>query len=270
VVGHIEWVDFIPVPHHPRPGEVLHAPECFTRAAGGGGVVAVVLAELGAEVDFFCALGDDADGHAAADQLLERGVRVHVAWRGEPTRRAMTLLEGHTERTIITIGKRLDPLGSDALPWERLEEAEGVYFTAGDGEALRRARAAGVLVASPRARTALTYPGAMLDALVYSGNDRDEVQWAERLEGRARIVVQTEGAAGGRWWSAEERSEAQGACEGRWVAVAPPGEIRDTYGCGDSFAAGFTYALADGASPAEAAVFGADCGARCLTRAGAP
>jgi ribokinase len=270
VVGHIEWVDFIPVPHHPRPGEVLHAPKSFTRAAGGGGVVAVVLAELGAEVDFFCALGDDADGHAAADQLLERGVRVHVAWRSEPTRRAMTLLEGHSERTIITIGKRLDPLGSDALPWERLDQDEGVYFTAGDGEALRRARAAGVLVASPRARTALSHPGAVLDALVYSGNDRDEAQWAERLQRRARIVVRTEGAAGGRWWSAKGRSKAQGASEGRWATVAPPGEIRDTYGCGDSFAAGFTYALAGGASPAEAAAFGAACGARCLTRAGAP
>ena len=67
VVGHVEWVDFIEVERMPREGEVLQAEGPFARAAGGGGVVAAVLAELGAEVDFFCALGDDADGHAAAE-----------------------------------------------------------------------------------------------------------------------------------------------------------------------------------------------------------
>ncbi len=217
VVGHIEWVDFIPVPHHPRAGEVLHAASSFTRAAGGGGVAAVVLAELGAEVDFFCALGDDFDGHAALDQLTDRGVHVHAAWREEPTRRAVTLLEGHTERTIITIGKRLDPLGSDQLPWERLEGADGVYFTAGDEEALRRARAARTLVASPRARTALTHAGPHLDALVFSGHDHDEQHWAERLDDRAAVLVRTEGADGGEWWrgarGAREESGARGARE---------------------------------------------------------
>src|SRR5579859_7749592 len=108
VVGHVEWVDFIPVSRMPRPGEVLHAEgAAFSRAAGGGGVAAVVLAELGADVDFFCALGDDAHGHAAAEQLAERGVDARVAWRSQPTRRALTLLEGAGERTIVTIGERL-------------------------------------------------------------------------------------------------------------------------------------------------------------------
>jgi ribokinase len=263
VVGHIEWVDFVPVEHHPRPGEVLHAQASFARAAGGGGVVAAVLAELGAEVDFFCALGDDVHGHAAAEQLAARGVSMHVAWRREGTRRAVTLLEGPGERTIITIGKRLDPLGSDALPWERLQRARGVYFTAGDAEALRRAHQAKVVVASPRARTALTHPGPEIDALVFSGNDHDEAQWARRLEHRAHLFVNTEGARGGRWWGA-------GDSAGRWSAVAPPGPVRDSYGCGDSFAAGFTFGLARGAPVAEAAKLGAHCGARCLTRAGAP
>jgi ribokinase len=263
VVGHIEWVDFVPVAHHPRPGEVLHARGSFARPAGGGGVVAAVLAELGAAVDFFCALGDDGHGHAAANQLAARGVSMHVAWRREATRRAVTLLEGTSERTIITIGKRLDPRGSDALPWERLRDAQGVYFTAGDVEALRRAHEAKVVVASPRARTALAHPGPDLDALVFSGHDADEREWAQRLDGRARLFVSTQGARGGHWWSSQGAS-------GRWEVAVPPGPIQDTYGCGDSFAAGFTYGLADGANPAEAAALGAECGARCLSRAGAP
>ena len=262
VVGHVEWVDFIPIARMPREGEVLHAEgPAFSRAAGGGGVVAVVLAELGAEVDFFCALGDDAHGHAAADQLGERGVALHVAWRREqPTRRALTLLEGGGERTIITVGQRLEPRGSDQLDWDRLKGCDGVYFTAGDAGALAHARRARILVASPRGRAALE-SGPTIDALVFSEGDRDESEWARRLEPRARLSVQTRGAAGGVWW---------GESDGSWKTIAPDGPIVDAYGCGDSFAAGFTAGLAAGDSVAEAAALGAECGARCLTRAGAP
>jgi ribokinase len=261
VVGHVEWVDFVPVPTFPSPGDVVHAEGAFARAAGGGGVVAVVLAELGAEVDFFCALGADGNGQAAAAQLAERGVRVHSARREQPTRRAVTLLEHGGERTIVTIGERLQPLGADELDWERLRGADGVYFTAGDSAALRHARQARVLVASPRGRAALEQDPPPVDALVFSSRDRDEREWAGRVETRARLLVATDGARGGRWW---------GQSEGTWSSVKPPGPPRDAYGCGDSFAAGFTFGLASGATVAEAAALGAQSGARCLTRAGAP
>jgi ribokinase len=84
---------------------------------------------------------------------------------------------------------------------------------------------------------------------------------AQRAEGRARLLVATEGEAGGRWW---------GTSEGRWQATELPGEPKDAYGCGDSFAAGFTYALAQGDPPEQAAILGARCGARALTKVGAP
>lgn len=259
VVGHVEWVDFVELAGFPRRGEIVHARSAFTRAAGGGGVAAVVLAGLGAEVDFFCALGEDADGRAAAEQLAGRGVRVHAAWRREPTRRAVTLVE-RGERTIVTIGERLEPLGSDPLEWDRLTGADGVYFTAGDAAALRQARRAHVLVASPRGREALT-GGPAIDALVYSGHDRGESEWAHRLAGRARLLVETLGGEGGRW---------SGESSGAWPAAAVPGPVRDSYGCGDSFAAAFTYALASRQPAAEAAALGAEFGARCLARVGAP
>jgi ribokinase len=225
-------------------------------------VVAAVLAELGAEVDFFCALGDDADGHAAAGQLEGRGVSMHVAWRGdEPTRRAVTLLE-RGERTILTVGERLEPRGADSLEWDRLRDAAGVYFTAGDEPALEHARAARVVVASPRGRHALETPGSpMIDALIYSGTDTDEREWASRLAPHARLMVETRGKEGGVW---------SGESDGSWAVAPPDAPPRDSYGCGDSFAAGFTFALASGSTVAEAAALGARCGARCLTRAGAP
>jgi ribokinase len=261
VVGHIEWVEFVPVRRLPQPGEVIHGDEVFARAAGGGGVVAGVLSELGAEVDFYTALGDDEYGRAAAEQLRERGVQMHVAWREDATRRAFTLLEDRGERTIVTIGKRLDPLGADDLGWDGLRHANGVYVTAGDPAALGHARGARVLVASPRARHALTGSDTRIDALVFSARDHDERAWAEKVSARARLMVATEGAAGGRWW---------GESEGRWRPAELPGPVRDSYGCGDSFAAGMTFGLASGASVERATELGAREGARCLTKAGAP
>lgn len=261
MIGHVEWVDFVCVPRHPARGEVLHAERAFTHAAGGGVVAAAVLADLGAEVEFFCALGRDDNGRAAAAELAARGVIVHAAWREQPTRRVVTLLEQDGERTIVTIGERLQPTGHDELGWAALEHADGVYFTAGDAGAAGRARAASVLVASPRAREALEGVGDAIDALVFSATDEDERRWGQRLERGTRLMVETEGGRGGRWW---------GESRGCWTAVAPPGEPRDDYGCGDSFAAGLTFGLAQGLPVGDAATIGAQCGARTLTVEGAP
>jgi ribokinase len=261
VVGHVEWVDFVCVARYPDRGAVAHAEGAFTHAGGGGVVAAAVLAELGADVDFFCALGQDENGQAAQGQLRDLGVTVHAAWRDEPTRRVVTLLEGGGERTIITVGRRLEPIGGDSLDWEALAQADGVYVTAGDPGALARARTARVLVATPRTREGLDGTGAKIDALVFSATDRDELEWARGMERHTRLMIATEGAHGGHWW---------GESAGRWVAVPPPGEPHDDYGCGDSFAAGLTFGLAQGLGVAEAAKIGAERGARMLTVTGAP
>lgn len=261
VIGHVEWVEFVSLKAMPQRGTVSHAERIFARAAGGGGVAAAVMADNGAEVEFFCALGEDERGKAAVSQLLRRGVGLEVAWRTQPTRRAVTLLEIGGERTIVTYGERLEPRGADELNWSWLSTVDGVYFTAGDTPALRRAREGRVLVASPRGREALEADDVAVDALVFSATDEDECRWANRFADRARLLVATNGAHGGRWWGEEE---------GSWGAVPPPDEPRDSYGAGDSFAAGFTVGLAKGGSVAEAAELGAQCGARCLTWVGAP
>jgi ribokinase len=261
VVGHVEWVDFLRVEHLPVRGEVQPAERESIHAGGGAVVAAAVLAELGAEVDFFCAVGSDADGEAAEAELTRRGITVHAARRPGPTRQVMTFLDRRGERTIITLGERLQPKGSDRLGWERLRGADAVYLTAGDLGAVRHARSAKTLVATPRIRERLDRLDITIDALVFSSTDADEVRWAELLSSRARLMVATEGAAGGRWW---------GESEGRWAAVPPPGPVRDSYGCGDAFAAGFTYGLGAGLEPPAAARLGAECGARTLTRVGAP
>ncbi|HEX4108299.1 MAG TPA: PfkB family carbohydrate kinase [Solirubrobacteraceae bacterium] len=256
VVGHVEWVDFVPVARLPHPGEVLHASEgALALAAGGGAVVAVQLARLGAEVSFFTALGDDDLGARAREQLVGHGIDLHVGWREQPTRRAVTLVQDSGERTIVTLGERLEPAGEDSLPWGTLAQAAAVYVTAGDAAAARAARAAALVTASPRARAALA--AIEVDALIYSGRDEEEREWAQRLSDHARLRVVTEGEHGG---------HIEGA--GRWEASPPPGPALDAYGCGDSFAAGYTFALARGADPLAAAGWGARCGVACLTGRG--
>lgn len=261
VVGHVEWVDFLRVDHLPVRGEVEPAKREFTHAGGGAVVAAAVLAQLGAEVDFYGAVGADADGDASVRSLGDRGISVHAARRDLATRRVLTFLDRHGERTIVTLGERLQPAGSDDLEWARLQAADGVYLTAGDLGAARFARAARVLVATPRLRERLHDSDVRLDALVFSAHDEVEVRWAQELSSCTRLMVATEGATGGRWW---------GESEGRWQAAPPPGPIRDSYGCGDSFAAGFTFGLAQGMTVGQAAEVGARCGAEMLTRVGAP
>ncbi len=261
VVGHVEWVEFAHVEHIPGAGEVVHATGTFAEPAGGGAVAAVVMARLAGACTLFTALGDDELGRRSAARLTELGVTVRAQVRELPTRRAVTLVDERGERTITTFGERLDPHGEEGDRWPELRELDGVYFTAGDTAALELARReARVLCASPRARLALGH-GVALDALILSGEDQIELRAAVPAEGEAELLVHTEGARGGRF-----RRRSGG--EGRWAACPPPGPPVDSYGCGDSFAAGLTYGLAAPMGLPEALALAARCGAACLTEEG--
>jgi ribokinase len=261
VVGHVEWVQFARVSHVPSAGEVIHARDPFEEPAGGGAVAAVQLARLAGEAVLVTALGEDELGRRSVARLRELGVQVCSARREAATRRAVTLVDDAGERTITTFGARLEPRREDEdIPWSALEGMDAVYFTAGDLGALRAARRARVLVASPRALHALGQ-GVELDALVLSEDDTVERHEAARAQAEAGLVVFTEGARGGTY---RERSGGSGT----WAPVAPPGAVIDSYGCGDSFAAGLTYGLGAGLGVAAALDLAASCGAACLTGRG--
>jgi ribokinase len=259
-VGHVEWVQFARVEHVPRAGEVAHAKDPFEEPAGGGAVAAVQLARLAGQALLVTALGDDEARRRSLARLRQLGVRVDAARRAAPTRRAVTLVDAGRERTITTFGERLEPLGKDALAWEELARMDAVYFTAGDLAALRAARAARVLVASPRARHALGH-GVRLDALVLSAEDQIERRAAAGAEAEADVIVLTDGARGGTYSTRDGR-------KGSWDAAEPPAAPVDSYGCGDSFAAGFAYGLGAGMDLDDALALAARCGAVCLTGRG--
>ncbi len=261
VVGHVEWVQFARVPHVPRAGEVMHAQDPFEEPAGGGAVAAVQLARLAGEAVLITALGQDEQGQRAVVRLDKLGVDVRAAQRTESTRRAVTLVDVGGERTITTFGARLEAVAADLqVGWDMLEEMDAVYFTAGDLGALRAARKARVLVASPRAVGALGH-GVPLDALVLSEDDAIERREAANAGEEAELVVLTAGERGGTYRARDGKS-------GSWAATSPPGGRVDSYGCGDSFAAGLTYGLGAGLSVAAALDLAARCGAVCLTGRG--
>jgi ribokinase len=261
VVGHVEWIDFAEVEHVPKPGEIVHASMTWEIAAGGGAVAAVQLARLAGDCLFLTALGDDEHGHRAKHELEALGVRVEAAWRAQPQRRGFVHLDADGERTITVMGSRVGPSVRDPLPWRELDGADGVYLTAGDAGAVRAARMARKLVATVRAIKSLAEARVEVDALVASAKDEGERYCAGELEPAPLLVARTDGAAGGTLTSADGKSV-------RWETVPLSGPAVDSYGAGDSFAAGLTYGLAEGRAPEEAVELGARCGAACMTGRG--
>ena len=262
VVGHVEWVEFAVVERVPRAGEIVFATgPAFCEPGGGGAVAAVHLRRLAGACGFFTSVGSDANGRMTADALRAHGVELHAAVHDVPQRRAFTHLDGAHERTITVVGERHVPLGSDALPWDLLAGVDGLYFAGGDAAALRKARLARQLVATPRALDALVEGGVQLDVLVASASDLGERVDPGAIDPPPRHVVLTEGERGGSWTGADGRS-------GRWDAEPLPGPPVDAYGCGDAFAAGLAYGLGSGLDLPRALRVGARAGAAALTLRG--
>ena len=259
VVGHVEWIEFLRVESVPRPGEIVSAQETWEEPGGSGGVAAAELARLAGESALYCLLGGDELGAQARTKLGAAGVRVHSPPTDQSQRRGFCYVDEAGERTITVIGEKPRPKGGDGtLPWEELEDADGVFFTAGDAEAVRQARRGGILVATARELPTLHAAGVELDALVASGEDEAERYQPGDLDPPPKLVISTAGSLGG--WAQPG---------GPYKAAAPPGPYEDAYGAGDCFAAGLTYALAKGMDVPAALEFASERGALALTRRGA-
>jgi ribokinase len=258
VVGHVEWLEFVPVERVPRAGEIVHASESWEQAAGGGSVAAVQLAQLADSVDFYTALGNDDRGQRARVELEARGITVHATAIAGPQRNGFVYLDDAGERTITTIGRKLHPRGHDeSLPWRELARCDAVYICAGDADALLLARRARVVVATARELSTLRQASIELDALVSSGKDEAERYQPGQLDPEPRLVVTTSGALGG--WAQPG---------GPYSAAPLPPEPADAYGSGDCFAAGLAFALATGLQGLEALDFAARCGAGAIAGPG--
>jgi len=115
-----------------------------------------------------------------------------------------------------------------------------------------------MLVATSRELALLQATSVHVDAVVGSGSDEKERYVSASLDPSPGIAVVTSGSLGG--WAHPG---------GQFRAQRLKGPREDSYGCGDSFAAGLAYALGRGTQAAEALTFAASWGADALTRRGA-
>lgn len=256
VVGHVEWVTHARGAIPPL-GQIAHLADAFDEPAGGGAVTASQVARLGADCRFYTALSGDGFGEASRQVLAAGGVTVIAAARQEPQTRALTVVDPSGERTILVTGKRLSPRIDDDLPWDELSRCDGAFFTGDDPRTLIAARSARHLVVTARRLASLVASGVRADVVIASVCDPDEAFDPASLPVAPRAFVFTDGERGGRI--------VVGDRERRFDAQVPPGPAVDTYGAGDSFAAGLTVGLAQGLALDEAVAMGARCGAAALT-----
>jgi ribokinase len=83
----------------------------------------------------------------------------------------------------------------------------------------------------------------------------------DALSRTTTLVARTHGTQGGRFETAD-------GLTGTYDAAERPGPLVDTYGAGDSFAAGLTYALGAGMDVEDALALAARCGASCVAGRG--
>ncbi len=257
VIGHVEWVTHTRgMP--PGRGLIADVTDPLVEAAGGGGVAAAAAARLGARCTLITAFGDDHAAVSARATLMAHGVDVRGAHRTGAQTPVLTITEPDGERTITVVGPRLQPARADDLGWADLAHVEAVYYTGEDPGTLAAGRAAPVLVVTGRRVGDLLAAGVRADVIVASAHDPDEDLGVLPVPLRPHAVILTDGARGGVILR-------QGAEPLRYPPAAAPGSVIDTYGCGDSFAAGLTVGLGQGL-PIEAAVaMGARAGAACAT-----
>lgn len=243
----------------PRPGETI-TDAVFDRHPGGKGAnQALAARRMGAEVSLTACVGADAESEQALALLRAAGVdltRCRVV-ADAPTGVALIVVDSAGENQIVVAPganralspSDLDVGGADAVVCQ-LEVPLGVV------EAAITAAPMSILNAAP----ARTLPSAVLGACdVVVVNETERAFYGSTLDG-APLVVVTLGAAG-----------AVALRNGVEVArhAAPPVQVVDTVGAGDSFVGALAVELANGSDIDQALRVAVAAGAVATTRSGA-
>jgi len=235
VIGHVEWVNFLKVDQLPKPGAISHSKKSLEYPAGGGSIIAKTLSDLTLkQVHFFTALGNDDYGDKCFKILSRMGIKLHVAWLDKPTRKGFSLIDSQGERAITVIGERLTPNYKDCLDWSILKNMDGIFITASDSKIFKMARSASILCTTPRVGlNTINESNVLVDGLIGSNLDPGENFSFSELSLKPKYTIKTEGEKGGIIFPG-----------GRYDAFKNNNPKVDSYGCGDSFAAGILYGLA--------------------------
>ena len=255
VIGHVEWINFLAVDHLPKAGLISHSKRSLEMPAGGGSVIAKTLREItNGEVHFFTSLGNDFYGNQTKKLFERMGIDLHIAWRNSPTRRGFSLVDNSGERSITIIGNRLAPSSKDNLSWNLLKGMDGIFITAGDEDIFKKSRSCPILCTTPRVGIkTIEKSKVFLDALIGSNLDPGEIFSLSDLTTIPKFVIKTEGKDGGILLPG-----------GRFKAVQNHNPIIDSYGCGDSFAAGILFGLASQWNIEKTVKLGTVLGGNCI------
>lgn len=261
-----------------------------TRQGGAGGNVAAWLAALGHPVALIARVGDDPFGREAVQLLESAGVRARVGVDSTARTGTCVVLVGRDgERTMLPDAGANSTLSVSDIPAHELRAASHVHVSGytlmnpGSREAgqaaLASARGAGVSTSVDAASAApLEAVGAgeflrlAQDAdLLFATLDEAEVLCDARDPDvvRARLTahfaqVVLKLGPDGAWWCGRSAREAT-----RVPAVPPAGDVVDSTGAGDAFAAAFLAATVRGERAATALTRACALAATVVIRGGA-
>jgi sugar/nucleoside kinase (ribokinase family) len=259
-----------------------------TEVSGGSAAnTAAGVAALGGTAAFIGKVRDDQLGDVFTHDIRAAGVEFATApaTTGPATGRCLVMVTPDAERTMSTFLGAGDHVGISDIDDELLARARIVYvegYLCGlpSTEGMPAAAAAAVHRSGGRFSLSLSDPfwvelhGKEMDDLldevdILFGNEAEALgicgtddldEAVRRLAERCAIVSVTLGAAGSRI-----------AFDGQVVDVAafPVGDVRDTTGAGDLYAAGFLWGLAHGVEPMTCARLGGLAAAEVISHLGA-
>ena len=277
VVGEIN-VDLICQGYHsfPTPGREVLVDDFQMVLGSASAICAMGLARLGTPVTFFGKVGDDPTGHFCLDAMRGRGIDLASVVVDPALKTGVTVaITSPVDRALVSFLGSIAALGEKDVPRALFQSADHLHVSSyylqealrpGVGTLFREARAAGLTTSldpgfDPSERwgpdmletlsqTDVFFPNEVeLRALTRREDPEEAVRSIQR--GPTRVIAKL-GAAGA--MALDD--------EGRLVQVpAPPVEVIDTTGAGDSFDAGFLHAWLGGAALDDCLRLGAACGA---------
>ncbi len=283
VIGSLNLDIVAAVERFPQPGETLTADGYSVFFGGKGGNQAIALGWLGARVKMAGKVGDDIHGHDYIRHLRMNGVDVSgiSVEKGAATGTAMIWVDRQGENQIVVSAGAnglLQPSDIDAM-WEELVHSDIFLFQleipiGTVAYAVKRLKQAGKTIVLDPAPASLL-PDAIFRYIDYMTPNETEIRYyAGRQE---RYVYQLKEAAGSLLRKGVGTIVAKAGEEGAyWIREAEmthieafPVQAVDTTGAGDSFNAGFAYALASGLDVEDAVRIGNAVGALSVRQVGA-
>ncbi len=247
------------VSHLAAEGEKVRGDVVRESPGGGAMNTSAWLAAEGADVRLVTPRADDSEGLMLRDAC--DGVGLRVRWIPcDRTARALVLVPRGGERTIYT-GHITPPTDTEIIA--AVGDAPGVTWSSWRDVNLRAAAAANATLRASDARAIAddAAAGHHWDLYIGSAAENPGGVGDDLLDAtHARWCVITEGAHGGRAWTADDGWR-------RYDPVAVPSLV-DTCGAGDSFNAGVLMGIAAGEDILDACARGAAVAAQCLAQVG--